>query len=298
MLDYLSISAVAAVVREGTFERAASALGVTPSAVSQRVRGLEDRLGAILITRGQPCAATDLGRKLCAHIDRVRLLEQDLGPALGRIAQQKGSAPMLTVAVNADSLATWFHTAVAEFGRKTDISINLKLDDEAHTADRLRSGEVLAAVSTATAPVQGCKTTELGALRYAAFASPEFMDRHFRDGVTSDSLSRAPHLRFDPRDMLQARWAREAHGSDLASPARWVPSTHDFLNLIIAGLGWGLQPISMAETHLEAGRLVELPPGLRIDVQLYWTVARLHTATLDQLTRAVRAAAERGLRGS
>ena len=116
MLDYPSLAAVAAVVREGTFERAAAALGITPSAVSQRVRGLEERLGAILIVRGQPCQPTALGRTLCAHLDRVRLLEHDLAPALGPAA---GAGERLTVpvAVNADSLATWFPTAAAAFAR-------------------------------------------------------------------------------------------------------------------------------------------------------------------------------------
>ncbi len=42
MLDYASIAAVAAIVREGTFERGAASLGITPSAISQRVRGLEE----------------------------------------------------------------------------------------------------------------------------------------------------------------------------------------------------------------------------------------------------------------
>ncbi|WP_302480086.1 LysR family transcriptional regulator ArgP [Sphingomonas bacterium] len=260
MLDYPSIAAVAAVIREGTFERAATVLGVTPSAVSQRVRGLEERLGAVLINRGQPCEPTELGRALCAHFDRVRLLEHDLDPALGRAVRRVGATPTLTVAVNADSMATWFHVAVAAFGRENDVSLDLKLDDEAHTADRLRSGEVLAAVGADPEPVQGCKTTELGSMRYAACASPDFMARHFKGAVSVDSLGRAPHLRFDRRDTLQGRWAREAYRTDLAAPVHWVPSTYGFLDLTLSGLGWSVQPLAMVAAHLEAGRLVELPP--------------------------------------
>lgn len=295
MLDYASLAAVAAVVREGTFERAAAALGVTPSAVSQRVRGLEERLGAILINRGQPCEATALGRQLCAHVDRVRLLEHDLAPLLGHAAGQAPSPPALTIAVNADSLATWFHTAVAAFGREASVSIDLKVDDEAHTADRLRSGEVLAVVSAEAEPVQGCKTIALGAMRYLACASPDFMARYFTKGVTAASLARAPHLRFDRRDGLQARWARTAHDVDLSGPAHWVPSTHAFLDLTLSGLGWSLHPQALARPHIEAGRLAELPPCLPIDVKLYWTVSRLHASTLSALTQAVRAVAAREL---
>ncbi len=108
------------------------------------VRGIEERLGAILIVRGQPCEPTELGRTLCAHLDRGRLLEHDLAPALGRAAAGPGERLTLPIAVNSDSLATWFPAAAAAFGRKVDASLDLALDDEAYTAQRLRSGEVLA----------------------------------------------------------------------------------------------------------------------------------------------------------
>lgn len=291
MLDYPSLAAVAAVVREGTFERAAAMLGMTPSAVSQRVRGLEERLGAVLINRGQPCAATSLGRELCAHYDRVRLLEQDLNPLFAPAC----APPTLPVAVNADSFATWFHRAVVLFGQETSISLDCKLDDEAHTAERLRRGEVLAAVSADPKPVPGCKTIALGALRYVACASPDFMARYFNHGVQPESLTRAPFLRFDRRDQLQTRWAREAYRIELNAPVHWVPSTHGFLDLTLAGFAWGLQPLSLVETYLKAGRLIELPPYLRLDVQLHWIVTRLHARALRQLTCAVRTIAAQTL---
>ncbi|MGC8470220.1 MAG: LysR family transcriptional regulator ArgP [Acetobacteraceae bacterium] len=293
MLEYPALAAVGAVIREGSFEQAARVLGLTPSAVSQRVRGLEERLGAILVIRGQPCTPTDLGRALCAHLDRVKLLEADLAPALGG----RGANPPLTLrlAVNADSLATWFPPAAASFGRATGIALDLALDDEDHTAERLRSGEVLAAVTADPEPVQGCRTTVLGALRYAACASPDFMARHFAAGVDAAALAQAPHLRFDRRDALQARWAAAAHAVVLAAPTHWVPSTHGFLDLCLAGLAWGLQPLPLAAAHLAAGGLVELPPRLRLEVKLHWSVARLGAASLRALTEAVCTAAARSL---
>lgn len=291
MLDYPSLAAVAAVVREGTFERAATMLGMTPSAVSQRVRGLEERIGSILINRGQPCVATSLGSELCAHYDRVRLLEQDLHP----LFMPACAPPTLAVAVNADSFATWFQQAVAMFGQDNTAALDFKLDDEAHTAERLRRGEVLAAVSADPKPVPGCKTIALGALRYVACASPAFMARYFKHGVQDESLARAPLLRFDRRDRLQDRWAQAAYQTELHAPVHWVPSTHGFLDLALAGFAWGMQPLCLAKAHLEAGRLVELPPGLRLDVQLYWIVTRLHASALQQLTRAVRMVAAQEL---
>ncbi|MGA0530813.1 LysR substrate-binding domain-containing protein [Hansschlegelia sp. KR7-227] len=169
------------------------------------------------------------------------------------------------------------------------------LDDEGHTADRLRSGEVLAAVTADPQPVQGCRTIALGALRYVACASPDFAARHFGEGVNAATLSKAPLLRFDRRDGVQARWASEAHGVVLEGPTHWIPSTYGFLDLARAGLAWGMQPLTLAEAHIVAGRLIELPPARRVDVKLYWTIARLPSAMVRRLTDAVRTAAARHL---
>jgi LysR family transcriptional regulator (chromosome initiation inhibitor) len=295
VLDYPALSAVAAVVREGSFKRAAGALGITPSAVSQRVRALEERLGAVLVVRGQPCRATDLGGALCAHLDRVRLLEGEVALLLPPSAGNADDRLPLKVAVNSDSLATWFPSAAAAFSQAADTPLDLTLDDEAHTADRLRSGEVLAAVTADPRPVQGCRTLRLGALRYLACASPEFAARFFRGGVTRETLSSAPCLRFDRRDRLQARWAREALGFEFDAPVYTVASTHAFLDFALAGLAWGMQPEALAAPHLADGRLVELVPDKPLDVTLYWTVARLPVSALPRLTDAVRQAAVEGL---
>ncbi|KQT47444.1 LysR family transcriptional regulator [Aureimonas sp. Leaf454] len=295
MLDYPALSAVAAVIREGSFERAATILGITPSAVSQRVRGLEERLGTILVVRGQPCRPTDPGRTLCAHLDKVRLLEAELDPALVSAGGADAHRMALKVAVNSDSLATWFPQAATTFGRATGIPLDLTLDDEAHTVDRLRSGEVLAAVTAEAGTVPGCRTIPLGAQLYAACASPAFAATFFPDGVDEGGLATAPCLRFDRRDGLQARWALDTFGIAFDAPRYTAASTHAFLDLALAGLAWGMQPVMLAEPHLAAGRLVELAPGTRLGVELHWVVARLPVASLRHLTDAVRAAASAAL---
>ena len=288
MLDYPALTALAAVVREGSFERAAAVLGVTPSAVSQRVRLLEERLGAVLVTRGQPCRATSAGMPLCAHVERVRLLEGEVVAALPSLAAAGGNAPVtVRVAVNADSLGTWFLPAAAAFAAEHGAAFDFVLDAEERTAERLRSGEVLAAVTGNPIPVQGCRTVALGALRYAATASPSFVTRHFPEGVTVETLARAPVLRFDRNDTLQIGWARDVFDATLDAPTHWLPSTHGFVDAALAGLGWGLNPMALVSEHLKRGRLVELVPEKRFDSQLYWQYARLGTRWLDALTRAV-----------
>lgn len=294
MLDYPALAAVAAVVREGSFDRAALALGITPSAVSQRVRGLEERLGAVLVIRGQPCTATDLGKRLAAHLDQVSLLEADLAPLLGKDALPGGSA-MIPVAVNSDSLATWFPAAAAHFLTDSGLSLDVTLDDEAHTVARLRSGEVLAAVTADPEPAPGCRNTALGALRYRACASPAFIAKHFANGVTADSLAHAPCLRFDPRDGLQARWTLKAVGDEVRGPIVQVPSTHTFVDLALAGAAWGMQPEILIRDHLASGRLVDLGPEVIVDVGLWWNVVRLHAGALHRLSDSVVAVARERL---
>ncbi len=296
MLDYLALAAVAAVLREGSFDKAAAVLGVTPSAVSQRVKGLEERLGVALLTRGAPCLATPVGARLCAHFERVRLLETDISGELAGLAGQGEERPTLRVAVNSDSLATWFPLAAAQFAAASGALLELVLDDEAHTAERLRTGEVMAAVSADLAPVAGCRIHPLGALDYAAVANPAFHAEHFAKEAAVRKLRSAPMLRFDRRDELQFRWMREAFGEAVLPPTHWAPSTHGMLELTLAGLGWSMAPVSMAAPLLAQGRLVELQPLHRVAVPLNWQRTRLNTRLLDAMTKAVRQVAAQSLR--
>lgn len=165
MLDYAALSALAAVVREGSFERAAQALHVTPSAVSQRVRLLEERLGCALVLRGQPCTATPVGQQLCRHLAQVRLMEHELHGLLPVAPAASAERARLPVAVNADSLASWFAPAAARYAAQAPVLLELTVDDQDHTAERLRSGAVLAAVTALARPAPGCNSQALGALR-------------------------------------------------------------------------------------------------------------------------------------
>jgi LysR family transcriptional regulator (chromosome initiation inhibitor) len=171
LLDYTSLFALATVVREGSFERAARTLHVTPSAVSQRIRLLEERVGSALVVRGQPCRATEAGRRLCLHVDRVRLLEHELHSELPTLEPEGAARVTLAIAVNADSLATWFAPAVAAFAASSHVLMDVAVDDQDHTAEWLKSGAVLAAVTANARPATGCNSRALGAMRYLAVAT-------------------------------------------------------------------------------------------------------------------------------
>ena len=190
---------------------------------------------------------------------------------------------------------TWFAYAMADFARTTGMLVELTLEDEGHTADRLRTGEVLAVVTSDPEPVAGCRTIALGSLSYVACASPDFVGRYFPTGIDKDSLNIAPVMRFNRKDQLQGRWAKAAFGADLNAPTHWIPSTQGFLDLACAGLGWGLQPKTLAKPRIDAGTLIELVPGDTMDVPLFWTVSRLHAQALQTMTEAVRNVAEQHL---
>ena len=297
MIDHRLIQAVAAVVREGSFEAAARSLKVTPSAISQRVKLIEERLGSVLVVRGQPCIATETGARLCRHAELMGALEAELHRELPQFAQA-GMAPgpaSLRVAVNADSLGTWFIGAMARFGREDATLLELAVDNEDHTADALRRGRVLGAVTAIASPVQGCRSRRLGALRYVATASPAFVRRFLVDGITLAAMARAPSIKFDGRDDMQSQWVRRLLRREVALPAHRMPSTQATVDAALAGVGWSMHPECLVRDHLRAGRLVELVAGQAIDVALYWQSARLPVPALERLGKAVVATAAEAL---
>jgi LysR family transcriptional regulator (chromosome initiation inhibitor) len=283
MLDYAHLSALAAVIRTGSFERAAQHLNVTPSAISQRIKLLEERLGVVLVVRGQPCTSTEVGQRLCQHVEQVALLESSLHGSLPGL--QSESRPVtLRIAVNADSLATWFIAAMA----KTDgYLFDLVLDDQDHSAEWLRRGEVVAAVTAHDTPIQGCDCHPLGALRYVATASPDYCARWFADGFSELAAARAPCLIFNQKDRLQTEWLRQVFGPNLHPPLHWLPSSQAFVDAALAGIGWGMNPEPLVINHLRAGRLVALRPDQPLDVPLVWQQSRIVSRVLGDVTRAV-----------
>lgn len=293
MLDLSLLATVATVVREGSFERAARVLHITSSAVSQRVRLIEERIGVVLIVRGQPCTATEAGARLCRHTETVAMLEHSLRKDLPWLDPQDPGQGRLSirVAINADSLATWFMDAVSAFSREDVALLDISVDDQDQTGEWLRRGHVLAAVTSLAKAVQGYRVRKLGALRYLPTASPEFVARWFPSGVSADTFAHAPSLVFDRNDRLQERWVRRVLRKDIALPAHRVPSSEAFVTAALAGIGWGMNPACLVQKHLAAGRLVELLPDRPLDVALYWQSATLEIPVLDRMTRHVLAAA-------
>jgi LysR family transcriptional regulator (chromosome initiation inhibitor) len=174
--------------------------------------------------------------------------------------------------------------------------MDVAVDDEGHTAEWLRSGAVLAAVTATARPATGCNSRALGAMRYRAAASPAFVERHFPQGVNAGSLALAPSLLFSAKDDLQARWVRRLCRRHVELPRHTLPSSQAFVTAALAGMGWGLHPQALIQPHLDDGSLVELVPHTPLDVPLYWHEARAASSLLERLTRVVVGAARQGLR--
>lgn len=291
-LDSAQLSAFAAVVDEGSFERAAAVLHVTRSAVSQRIKLLEERVGQVLVRRATPCTPTEAGQALYRHAREVALSEAD---ALATIGGGQHTTTRLAIGVNADSLATWFPHAMAQAAQGQAITFDIHVEDQDHSANLLREGRVMAAVTADPQPVQGCQVLPLGTLRYRALASTAFMQRHFPRGVNAASLAQAPMLVFNRKDGLQDCFVRRITRRTLAPPVHWLPEAHAFVKATEAGLGWGMTPDPMVVAHLQAGTLVELIPGRPVDVPLYWQYWRLNVQALAHMTAAVRASAQGAL---
>ena len=288
--DLAQLRALDATVRGGTLEAAARALHVTPSAISQRLRALEIAAGRILLVRTKPVQVTGSGQAVLRLARQVDLLTADVARELGDVASP-GAVPTLPIAVNADSMATWVLPALAPLAG--EVCVDLHREDQEHTSALLRTGTVMAAVTSDADPVPGCTSTRLGGMRYRPKATPDVARRWFPDGPTPEALARAPVVVFDRKDDLQHRWLHARAGTGVVPPQHFVPASADYVSAVALGFGWGMVPdLQARDLGVE---LVELDPDGAVDVPLYWQQWRLRSATLDRVREAVLAAAAREL---
>ena len=281
-----------ALVDEGTFEAAARRLHVTASAVSQRVRTMEQTAGKVLVQRTNPVVPTEAGDAVLRYARQVLLLDQDVLSALQTTEHEDGHA-QVPLAVNADSLSTWFMEALAELPPELGAVFEIHREDEEHTTSLLRSGAVMAAVTSTPEAVQGCSVERLGIMRYHAVCSPAFADRHRT--ASADWLVEAPVVNFDRKDDLQDRFLRGLVGQGGRGPRHYVPGSQDFTRTVLLGFGWGMVPEHQSAEALTEGRLVSLAPDQPEQVRLYWQRWNLRSPLLDEVTRCVRAGAARHL---
>ena len=292
MLDYKLLEALSMVIKEGGFDRAASKLHLTQSAVSQRVKSLEEQTGQILLVRTSPPHPTLAGKRLLNHFSQVQHLEENLFEDLDE--QLSPGQRSIGVAINADSLATWFLPAVEQTMQGENLLLDLRVDDQEQTHTMLRDGEVVACITTRETPFQGCRCTYLGKMTYQMMAAPRFATSWFPCGLTKSALSRAPAVIFNRRDELHQKLLTQILGSaPPIIPASYIPSSERFASFIAAGLGYGMLPIQQSKSLVDSGALVDLVPGHSIGVKLFWHCWNLESEILTTLTHVLKEQANR-----
>lgn len=283
MLDYKLLAALTAVVEQAGFDRAAQALGLSQSAVSQRIKLLEARLGQPVLLRATPPQPTEVGRRLLNHVQQVRLLERDLQGQVPELSE--GRLPeRLRIALNADSLSTWWAEAVAPFCTANGVVLDHVLEDQDVGLKRMRAGEVAACVCAMERPLAGARSQFLGSMRYRALASPAFIARYLNGGRPAEALLRAPAIVFGPDDQLQHRYLASL-GLSGAFSHHLCPSSEGFVRLLQSDLGWGLVPELQVRAEISSGALVDVHRDNPIDVPLYWHHWRNGGELLSELTR-------------
>lgn len=284
MLDYKLIEALALVAQDGGFDKAANTLHITQSAVSQRVKLLEEQMGQILLARTTPPRPTSAGRNLLKHYLQVKRLEDDLFGEMNEHVDKGYKS--IAVALNADSLATWFLDAIQPFVLEEGILLDIRVDDQEQTHRLLKNGEVVGCISTKDKPLQGCRTDYLGRMNYHMLAAPEFAKKWFPTGLTIAAAYRAPAIIFNRKDELHHKLFKLVLGEVPETlPVNYIPSAEKFVDVIAMGLGYGMLPFQQSEPFIRTGRLVDLAPDYVVPVKLYWHCWNLKSKPLIKFTR-------------
>ena len=305
MLDARQLDALAAVAEYGSFGAAARALSLTLAAVSLRIKSLEDALGQRLVVRGKTLRLTPAGQQLLGHVKQVRLMEADVLAGLrgSDVTGRSASLQSLSVAVNADSLASWFLPGVAAALDRHRLLLDIVIDDQDHTHDALKSGDVAGCVTTLAVPMRGCVAEPLGLMRYRCVAAPRLVAgwRGKAGQVVPQRLLASPAIIFNRKDGLQDLFLAQHFGlPDARYPRHFVPAVDAFKAAIELGMGWGMLPEQQWSQHAsaqgQAGPADPLPleevlPGACVDIALYWQHWAREPALAQRLTAAVKTAA-------
>ena len=284
MFDYKLIEALAMVAREGGFDKAARALYITQSAVSQRVKLLEELTGQVLIARTTPPQATSAGQKLIKHYLQVKLLEDDLIGEIDEVGNKGFTS--IAVGINADSLAFWLLKAIHPFLLEERVLLDIRVNDQEQTHQLLKDGEVMGCISTIEQPMQGCRIEYIGRMNYRMMAAPEFAARWFPNGLAIEDVRRAPAIIFDRQDELHHKLLHQAlEEVPAAIPTNYVPSVEKFAEFIALGLAYGMLPDQQSTPLLRTGQMVDLSPDCHVSAKLYWHCWNLKSDLLEKLTQ-------------
>jgi LysR family transcriptional regulator, chromosome initiation inhibitor len=302
--DPKQLDAFASALETGSLSKAAAALRITLAATSLRIKALEGALGQRLLVRGKTVRATAAGQALLAHIKQVRLLEADLAHSLAPARSGTGRArqfQILSVAVNADSFASWFLPGVQSALQRHRLLVDVVVDDQDHTLQWLKNGDVVGCITTLAQPLRGCVAQVLGTMRYHCLAAPALAQQlcNHQQPPSAHALLASPAVSFNRKDRLQDQFLEQHLGlREPGYPRHYVPAGDAYHWALLHGLGWGMGAALQYPGDLAAGRLLDLFPGRHIDVPLYWHHWAREAPQAARLSQAIQSAAEQSLQAA
>ena len=283
MFDYKLIEALVTVAEKGGFDKAATALHITQSAVSQRLRLLEEQMGQILLIRTHPPQLTSIGKGLLKHFLQVKHLEGEVVKEM--TTRVDSTHTQMAIAINADSLATWFLATIQSFVLEEGVLLDIRVEDQEQTHKLLKNGDVIGCISTKDTPIQGCRHSYIGCMPYHMVAAPDFAKKWFPEGLTQAHTKKAPAIIFNRKDDLHHIFLEQNFGIQQRNiPAHYIPSSEKFSQFMVEGLGYGLLPYQQSKPHIQKGQLLDLSPGHTLQVKLYWHCWNLKSERLNKLS--------------
>ncbi|PML22961.1 LysR family transcriptional regulator ArgP, partial [Vibrio sp. 10N.261.52.A1] len=229
---------------------------------------------------------TPAGKKLLGLYRRVRLLEHELVPEL---MNEDGNQPLsISIATNADSLATWLLPALSDVMKLRQVELNLAIHGESRTIEKIKSGEVAGAISLESQAIPGCSADYLGRMDYVCVASPDFHQRYFSEGVNYTTLRKAPAVSYDQYDDLHKKFLHDHFNVPRDSVINHtVGSSEAFVRLALSGVAYCLIPRLQIIEELESGSLIDITPGFLLSYRIYWHHWQLESGVLKEISQAI-----------
>ena len=268
-LPLLALRAFESAARLGSFRRAAEELGVTPTAISHQVRGLESLIETQLFTRQvRRVVLTESGSRLlvvlCQGFDAFE-------EALSSAARARKHRAVVTIGATSAFMARWLVPRLGMF-REAEPLIDLQLAGSNDVAS-VAHGEVDIAIRYGGGSYPGSDVELLWRDTFAPVCNP-LLGVYDIAGIEQTALITFSWNRPAPQNPTWERWSRKA-GVRFSADTRFLhfsDETHA-IQAVIAGQGIGLLSTLLVESELASGTLVE-SFGPRMDAHSYYLLTR------------------------
>jgi DNA-binding transcriptional LysR family regulator len=249
-----ALSLLQAVAQAGSFAAAARELALVPSAVTYRIRQIEDALDVLLFDRSSRQAKlTEAGTELLREGGRLLLEIDAVANRVKRVAT--GWESELTIALDTViSCSTVMELSQAFFELAPTTRLRMRDESLSGTLEALTLGQADLAIGLATEPgnAAGIQTGVLGDLQFVFAMAPHHPLANAREPLKDDLLQK--HRAVAVADSVQ-RGAAVTLGLLAGQDVLTVPTMRAKLDALLRGLGAGFVPEPMARPYVEAGRL-------------------------------------------